>query len=60
MDTNSPFDWTQGDLSAGLRCFHSGAFFEAHEHWELVWLKAREPEKRADPGYGCVPSLEAR
>ena len=38
-------DWTHGDLSEGLRCFHSGAFFEAHEHWESVWLAAHEPEK---------------
>ena len=29
----------------GLRCFHFGAFFEAHEHWESVWLAAQEPEK---------------
>jgi predicted metal-dependent hydrolase len=40
-----PLDWTQGDLFEGLRCFHSGKFFEAHEHWELVWLAADEPEK---------------
>jgi uncharacterized protein len=40
-----PLDWSQGDLFAGLRCFHSGAFFEAHEHWEAVWLLAQEPEK---------------
>ena len=38
-------DWTQGSLHEGLRCFHSGAFFEAHEHWESVWLTANEPEK---------------
>ena len=38
-------DWTQTDLREGLRCFHSGAFFEAHEHWESVWLMAEEPEK---------------
>jgi RimJ/RimL family protein N-acetyltransferase len=38
-------DWTQGDLHEGLRCFHSGAFFQAHEHWESVWLAAQEPEK---------------
>src|SRR5262245_34061438 len=38
-------DWTRGDLHEGLRCFHSGAFFEAHEHWESVWLTAQEPEK---------------
>ncbi|MBZ5614319.1 MAG: DUF309 domain-containing protein [Acidobacteriia bacterium] len=40
-----PLDWTQGDLFEGLRCFHSGAFFEAHERWESVWLAAQEPEK---------------
>jgi predicted metal-dependent hydrolase len=40
-----PLDWTQGSLHEGLRCFHSGAFFEAHEHWESVWLAAQEPEK---------------
>jgi predicted metal-dependent hydrolase len=45
MVQSVPFDWTCGDLSEGLRCFHSGAFFEAHEHWELVWLAAQGPEK---------------
>jgi len=38
-------DWTQGNLQEGLRCFHTGAFFEAHEHWESAWLAAQEPEK---------------
>jgi uncharacterized protein len=38
-------DWNQGDLYEGLRCFRSGFFFEAHEHWESVWLAAEEPEK---------------
>ena len=38
-------DWTQGELYEGRRCFDSGAYFEAHEHWELVWLAAHEPEK---------------
>ena len=38
-------DWTERDLREGLRCFHSAAFFEAHEHWESVWLVAQEPEK---------------
>jgi predicted metal-dependent hydrolase len=38
-------DWTHGELNEGLRCFHSGAFFEAHEHWESVWLAAQEPER---------------
>jgi uncharacterized protein len=39
-------DWNQGELYEGRRCYESGAFFEAHEHWELVWLAAREPEKK--------------
>jgi len=38
-------DWTHGDLCEGLRSFHSGAFFAAHEHWERVWLGAQEPER---------------
>ena len=38
-------DWNQEDLREGRRCYESGAFFEAHEHWELVWLAAPEPEK---------------
>jgi uncharacterized protein len=38
-------DWTYGELHEGLRCFHSGAFFDAHEHWESVWLTAEEPER---------------
>ena len=40
-----PLDWNSGELKEGLRCFHSGAFFEAHERWETVWLAAQEPEK---------------
>ena len=40
-----PLDWTKGELFEGRCCFHSGRFFEAHEHWELVWLKASEPDK---------------
>ncbi|HME31828.1 MAG TPA: DUF309 domain-containing protein [Terriglobales bacterium] len=38
-------DWRRGELRKGLHCFDSGAFFEAHEHWESVWLAACEPEK---------------
>ena len=37
-------DWNLGGLHEGLRCFHSSAFFEAHEHWESVWLEAKEKE----------------
>ena len=39
------FDWTQGTLAEGLRCYRAGEFFEAHEHWEIVWLALTEPEK---------------
>ena len=39
------FDWSTGDLYEGMRCFREGLFFEAHEHWEAVWLKSQEPEK---------------
>lgn len=29
----------------GLDAFNHLHFFEAHEHWEEVWLEARAPEK---------------
>ena len=38
-------DWSCGALAEGLRCYCSGEYFEAHEHWESVWLKCEEPEK---------------
>lgn len=38
-------DWTDGPLAQGLACYRAGEFFEAHEHWELVWLELGEPEK---------------
>jgi uncharacterized protein len=38
-------DWTRGELAEGLRCYRAEEFFEAHEHWELVWLKLHDPEK---------------
>jgi uncharacterized protein len=38
-------DWTHGDLAEGLRCYHAQEFFEAHEHWEAVWLQLQDPEK---------------
>ena len=40
-----PFEWTEGALAEGLRCYCNQEFFEAHEHWESVWLKCDEPEK---------------
>lgn len=43
---NAPsLDWTTGALAEGLRCYRNEQFFEAHEHWEAVWLKSAVPEK---------------
>jgi len=39
------WDWTTGNLERGLHCYRSRAFFEAHEHWEAVWLACSEPDK---------------
>src|SRR5579875_2276047 len=38
-------DWTAGALAAGLACYRRAEFFEAHDHWEAVWLTLRDPEK---------------
>lgn len=38
-------DWSTAPLSEGLACYRRAQFFEAHEHWELVWLTLDEPEK---------------
>ncbi len=38
-------DWSRGELAEGLRCYRSEEFFEAHEHWECVWLEMPEPDK---------------
>jgi hypothetical protein len=29
----------------GLEAFNAARFYEAHEHWEEVWLKTPDPEK---------------
>jgi len=39
------FDWSTGPLNEGLLCYRTKQFFEAHEHWEAVWLTLAEPEK---------------
>jgi uncharacterized protein len=39
------FDWNAGPLAEGLHCYRTRQFFEAHEHWEAVWLTLSEPEK---------------
>jgi len=41
-----PLDWNCGALADGLQCYKRGDFFLAHEHWEGVWLKCEEPEKK--------------
>jgi uncharacterized protein len=38
-------DWSGGPLAEGLRCYCNQEFFNAHEHWEGVWLRCLEPEK---------------
>jgi uncharacterized protein len=40
-----PLDWKCGALAEGLACYRGAEFFEAHEHWEGVWLGLEEPEK---------------
>jgi uncharacterized protein len=38
-------NWTAGELAEGLRCYRAREFFAAQEHWEIAWLRSREPEK---------------
>ena len=38
-------DWSSDPLATGLACYCAAQFFEAHEHWESVWLTLQEPEK---------------
>ena len=38
-------DWANEAMARGLACYRAGEFFEAHEHWEAVWLAAPEPDK---------------
>ena len=40
-----PLNWSCGGLAEGLACYRRAEFFEAHEHWESVWLQSAEPEK---------------
>lgn len=39
-------DWNCGALAAGLQCYRSADFFEAHEHWESIWVACPQPEKK--------------
>lgn len=43
--TTISLDWSQGQLAAGLECYRKREFFEAHEHWESIWLGCDEPER---------------
>lgn len=38
-------DWSCGELAQGLECYRGEEFFEAHEHWESVWLQLQGPER---------------
>jgi uncharacterized protein len=40
-----PLDWKSGALAEGIRCYGNLEFFDAHEHWESVWLHLQEPQK---------------
>lgn len=40
-----PLNWDDEDMAAGLRCYRAGEFFEAHEHWEAVWMRTEQPTK---------------
>ena len=39
------FDWKSGELAEGVRCYRNEKFWEAHEHWESVWLQLQQPDK---------------
>jgi len=39
------FDWKSGALAEGIRCYRNQEFWNAHEHWESVWLRLEEPKK---------------
>ena len=40
-----PLDWEQPGLAAGLDCYNSGRFFDAHEHWEDAWRSLQGTQK---------------
>lgn len=39
------WDWTKGELAKGLLCYRAERFFDAHEHWEGVWLQLQGAER---------------
>lgn len=44
-DNEKMLDWESAELAEGLACYRNQEFFDAHEHWESVWLRLAEPEK---------------
>lgn len=42
---NVSLDWNDHSLAEGLECYNTGRYFEAHEHWESVWLTLERSEK---------------
>lgn len=38
-------------LARGLAALETGRFFEAHEEWEVVWLRSSGPERRHLQGF---------
>jgi predicted metal-dependent hydrolase len=39
-------DWNLGELAQGVAHYRRQKFFEAHEHWEIVWKQSRGEEKK--------------
>lgn len=33
------------EFAEGLVCFRHGKYYEAHEHWEIIWLSASGPTR---------------
>jgi hypothetical protein len=38
-------NWTDGALAKGLACYRRAEYFDAHEHWESVWVNLQGQEK---------------
>jgi predicted metal-dependent hydrolase len=38
-------DWRSGELAEGLRLYRARRYFEAHEQWEIIWIRSQGPDK---------------
>jgi predicted metal-dependent hydrolase len=38
-------DWRSGELAEGLRLYRARRYFEAHEQWEMIWIRSQDPDK---------------